>query len=215
MPNSVRHAVFLEPTGALHDAVLARKELTARTWPGATFVNHPPHCTLWVGTLRDAEAAQHAVQNAVARMTDWPSVDQLPAHVFFDDQLAGGGQTCVLALPVTAALIALQGIVADALAPHISQPADEELPAGLRHSPYRESWRRYGFPFVGAHWLPHFTIASLPVERTDDSITQFLNEPPLHVHSTCDLSFWKVDGERHERCAWLRSASTTTAVTPR
>ena len=67
------------------------------------------------------------------------------------------------------------------------------------NSVLKESFVSYGFPFVGSHWIPHFTIASLITNRTHPIITDFMQWKPLYIMNWFNISFWHIDDEHHTR----------------
>jgi hypothetical protein len=191
-----RHAVVIEPEGEIREAVLAWKARAAAEWPSAVYLHHPPHCTLWVGDLR-RDAVVEPVLDAVARVAEFSLAARSP-HVFFDDALAAGGQTCAFGAALTDDLARLQHVVAEAVQPDRRAVSDDELPAPLRCDPFLTSWRDYGFPFVGAHWLPHFTVAALPVPRDHRVVAEFLASTECWQMTVSRVSWWRVAGDRHE-----------------
>lgn len=197
-----RMAVFIEPHGELHDLVVAWKSRIARRWPAAAYVDHPPHATVWVGDVRSCDEAEHSVTEAVSRVVDFSIAIRGP-HVFYDDAPAGGGQTCAFAAKSTDLLAHLQRAVAGALREHRTLVSDDRLSASLRQEPFLQSWREFGFPFVGPHWIPHFTIASLPVRRDDPVLTEFLSTMPSCEMALGQLGWWRITAGRHERLATL------------
>ena len=63
-----------------------------------------------------------------------------------------------------------------------------------------ESYKTYGFPFVGPNWLPHMTISSV--------ITEDKNHPLIQRFKRCDVQFsqktsqislWEINGDFHKR----------------
>lgn len=202
MSETVRHAVFIEPEGALRDMVIAWKARVSRQWPGAAYLTHPPHSTMWVGYVHDGDLVRGALKNAAAQVPAFAISIQSP-RVFYDDVLAGGGQTCAFAATLVASLTRLQQLFCDALRVHRSASIDADLPPPLRRAPFLESWRQYGFPFVGPHWIPHFTVASLPVRRDDPVVAEFLRSAPTWEMTLYGVSWWRIARERHERLAWL------------
>ena len=193
-----RHAVFVEPEGAARAAVVDWKARIARQFPGSAYLHHPPHGTLWVGHVSRADDALAALRRAVAAVPAVAGFACRP-HVFYDDAMAGGGQTCAFAAPLTSDLAALQHAVSEALVPYCAVPALVDVPAPLRHEPFVSSVRRYGFPFVGAHWIPHFTVASLLIPRDAALIHEFLEEGPQPSDSIQYVSWWRIVGDDHER----------------
>jgi hypothetical protein len=191
-----RYAAVIEPGGALRDMVAAMKRRMADAWPASRLVSHPPHGTLWYG--RSQAAAGAHVAAAVRRARPFAIRVRGP-RVFHDDALAGGGQTCVLEVERAEALDSLQRLVAEAVAADREPDSDEALAPALRVAPYLESWRRYGFPFVGSHWIPHFTIGSLPCAAGDRAVAAFLDErPAISIDRVTEVAWWRVDGDLHE-----------------
>ena len=181
--NSARHAVFIEPQGDLREMVVAWKARVAGRWPSAAYLSHPPHSTVWVGDVVGGGGIEHALVVAASRVPAFTLAIRSP-HVFFDDALAGGGQTCAFAAVLTDDLLGLQQAVVEAVRAHRTPGSAD-------------------FPFAGAHWIPHFTVASLPVGREDPVIEQFLGTRVSCEMPVRQLSWWRVLGERHERLASL------------
>ena len=206
MRETVRHAVFIEPEGDLRDLVIRWKERVASLWPAARYLHHPPHSTVWVGELVDGEAAGRELEKVASKMRG-TRVSVKSACVFYDDALAEGGQTCAFGAALTDGLADFQQVLCQSLRAHRKEMSDDSLAAPLRREPYFHSWRQYGFPFVGPHWAPHFTVASLPVRRDDPVIGEFLASKPPEATRFC-LSWWRVIGEQHERLAELRLAAS-------
>lgn len=193
-----RHAVFVEPEGAVRAAVVDWKARIARQFPGSAYVHHPPHGTLWVGRVSHAHDALTALRRAVAAVPTVAGFACRP-HVFYDDVMAGGGHTCAFVAPLTPELAAVQHAVSEALVPYCAVPALVDVPAPIRQEPFLSSLRRYGFPFVGGHWIPHFTVASLPIPRDAALIRQFLEEGQQPGDSIRAVSWWRIIGDDHEQ----------------
>jgi hypothetical protein len=191
-----RYAAVIEPDGEIREAVLAWKARVAALWPSAVYVHHPPHCTLWVGDLCRDDVVENALE-AVSRLPEFRVAARAP-HVFFDDALAGGGQTCAFAVAPTDELARLQWAVSEAVRQDRRPVSDDELPAPLRREPFLHSWRDYGFPFVGAHWIPHFTVAALPVSRDHPLVAEFLASTASRPMTVTRVTWWRVIGDRHE-----------------
>jgi len=202
MTEPARHAAFIEPDELLRETICAWKTRVAARWPNAVYLPHPPHCTLWVGAVRDASAARAAVESAVAAVAPL-TIDRLSPHVFAGDALAKGGQTCAFAAPLSEPLAALQRAVCEAVRLGGVGADDEALPAGLRHGPVLASWRRFGFAFAGPHWIPHFTVAAIPAPPGDALVAEFMNAPAAPATAVRHVSWWRIEDDSHERMAEL------------
>ena len=67
-------------------------------------------------------------------------------------------------------LIALQAKIADAIQ---SLHRSIDTPDFVKNNKVlRTSFKKYGYPFVGSHWIPHLTIASLRTNQNHSLITE-------------------------------------------
>ena len=80
----------------------------------------------------------------------------------------------------------------------------------MRSEPFLGSWRDYGFPFVGSHWIPHFTVAALPVPRDHHLLAEFLESTGCQQMTVRRVTWWRVVGDRHEQLASQRLAPPPT-----
>jgi hypothetical protein len=187
--------IFLEPTGSLRDSLVAAKEALAARAPRAAYTSHPPHCTVLHGVYGNSDGWLEPLRRRLAgfpgflvRTTGWVE--------FRDDPLAGGGHTLGYRLELSSSLAELQLVVADCLAPFAKQPGAHPL---RDLEPYASSLRRFGFPFVGPHWIPHCTIGSPGAEEAVAIIPALKRFPIHHVFRAEHLSVWAIDGDRHVR----------------
>lgn len=164
--------------------------------PGQAYCSHPPHCTLlfgnfgspadWLQTLRKSVATLDAFE------LETDSWQQFPG-----DPLAGGGHTVAYRAHRSPALGSLQQTVADCVAPFkVTASAPHPLTGT---EPFATSLRKFGSPFVGSHWIPHFTIGSPMVSAMDPLLAQLMSGSSCHRFTVRALSVWHVEGDRHER----------------
>ena len=59
------------------------------------------------------------------------------------------------------------------------------------------SVKKYGYPFVGKHWLPHFTIGSIKNKRGSNEFKQFVEEKVKFTNNKNYISVWKISGNKH------------------
>lgn len=197
-------AIFLEPTGPLRDALLGRKAHLERAMPGQAYCSHPPHCTLLFGDYGPPAAWFDALRAAVHGVPPFP-VETEGWQLFPNDLLAGGGTTVAFRVRLGPQLGQLQRIVAETLAPH-RPPAARAAAAGhplAAREPFATSLGRYGFPFVGEHWIPHFTIGSPRVGAETPLVRELSTGSPCHAFRLGEISVWRVAGEEHTRQAGL------------
>jgi hypothetical protein len=64
---------------------------------------------------------------------------------------------------------------------------------------YKESYDRYGFPFVGSHWVPHLTIASF--KKEGKKLIDEIKTTPINLdikESGGSLALFKILGDSHQ-----------------
>ena len=194
--NNLFHAWFVEPIGSLADFIQRQKQSIAQRWPDAIYLCHPPHATLIVGTFEDTAESRKSVAAAVAGMTSFPISITGPA-VFANDTRAGGGQTLVAGVGMADPKFHdLQFAVAEAMVPFRIPQSDAD---DACTDPLVRSERRYGYPFVGAHWRPHFTIASLPVAEGDEVVVRWLDDRFRFEEPVTEVSLWRIVGDTHTK----------------
>ena len=122
-------------------------------------------------------------------------------HLFPNDPLAGGGHPLAYRAERSAALENLQLSAAEAMQPCIVKQAVPE--AFADNSALRLSSERYGFPFVGEHWIPHFTVASLSTDPGHALISEFMEQKPDFAFQIRCLTVWTIEEDRHRKVATL------------
>jgi hypothetical protein len=190
-------AVFIEPAGKLRAFLSLWKGRVSRDLGPQPYLNHPPHGTLWCSAVRDTGRWALDVRAAVSRLVPFALRTSGPM-VFWDDAPAGG-HTLALRAASSGPLRRLQMAVAAASAAHVDGRKAPRLPGPLRREPFESSRRRYGFPFVGEHWIPHFTLASLQTPREHPLIASFLGRRRRHAMTVRRVSLWEVRGDAHRR----------------
>jgi hypothetical protein len=193
----------------------ACKSRVASLFPDAPYLRHHPHLTLFVARDPTPHSAARAIIEHVAAAMRDPDVRTIHFRGwrgFENDSLAAGGTTLVLDVVPTPALFRVQHQIAEAWHAARVKPADPEPGASdpllsvFRAGPARESLVRYGWPFVGPHWLPHATVAAIPADGGQPGQDLFrelldLSTPDHAVLPYVELA--RVKGDEHETLATL------------
>jgi hypothetical protein len=196
-----RHAIFIEPTGTLLTRIDEMKGTVRALLPGSPYCDHPAHSSIVVAPLKDpAAGASHLPASlAIAPFT----IQAGEPIVFYEDAFTAGHTLAWRARP-NSNLLALQRAVAHLLAPLVDRQALPPLPPSIAREPFLSSYQRFGFPFVGDHWIPHFTIASLRTARTHPMITTFLAQAESFALPVTEISLWLVSGEAHTKLRTIK-----------
>ena len=76
---------------------------------------------------------------------------------------------------------------------------NNEIPEFFKnHKQLYNSYLDFGFPFVGEHWIPHFTISSLKVAKNHKIIRDFLLDQIDISFTVNTVSIWNIKGNQHQ-----------------
>ena len=82
----------------------------------------------------------------------------------------------------------------------ISVLAINDMPIYLKeNSDLISSYKRYQYPFVGSHWIPHMSIASLKTKKNHSLIYNFLNETENFQMKVTEVSCWSIKKDQHQK----------------
>ena len=186
-------SVFLLPKGDLKAELVHWKERVKNELLDQPYTTHPPHMTfinMKVKNENDGIAAISALSNSINPF----QITVNRKDVFWDDT-ATGGHTLFFGVENNENLYALQILLAEAL---------QEVKKHIPHPHYLtdnkqllESYDKYGFPFVGAHWIPHFSVSSLRTEKTHPIIEDFLSMTKQYHFIANQISLWRVEDDEH------------------
>jgi len=189
--------IFIEPTGSLAGAIRSLKAEVERQLPGQKFCSHPPHSTLIYGKYQDPQLWRAELIKAVGSQCAFP-IRTTEFGFFYDDALAGGGHTVVFKAQPVPEVYALQKACGDVLK---NWRGEVEAARGglLEREPFKSSFEQYGFPFVGPHWIPHFTIASLKLAKDSPLLRALTSGEVRHEFLLDRVSVWEIEGDLHTK----------------
>ena len=61
------------------------------------------------------------------------------------------------------------------------------------------SYKKFGFPFVGDHWIPHFSVSSLNLKRGSKFYKSFMIDCVKHSFKVETISIWEINGNKHKK----------------
>lgn len=187
-------AVFLEPHKELSSVIQTWKKRIDFVLPFQPYCSHPPHCTLIHVDVSNEKIAALKIKKALEDVFSFTiEIDQV--GIFWQDMETGGGHTLYLRIKAKPEIFKLQLKIAKILSPIVNS---KKIPNHIyNNSVLRESFKSYGFPYVGSHWIPHFTIASLKTEKSHPMITEFMKWQPSYTMIELNPSCWHIEGDKH------------------
>jgi len=192
-------AVFILPMGSLVNDLVSWKERIKNELPGQPYTSHPPHMTLINTELINEKDGVIAISAIISSIKPF-QISVKRKNIFWDDSFTKG-HTLFFEVEYNDALFELQKSLAIALKPFKKKVSPPNYL--IEDNVILESFKTYGFPFIGRHWKPHFSVASLKTEKTDPIIKDFLSKTSQYNFTVDQFSIWNVNGDEHTQLKTL------------
>ena len=182
------------PDGKLNAKIIQWKNIVEKELNNQPYTNHPSHLTIIHSEIEDKEATINEIKEYLCSLKSfYLTVNK--NNVFWDD-LSTSGHTLTYNIKKNIYLNNIQlklSLIFSKYKKHIV------IPESFRsHKDLYDSYVNYGFPFVGRHWIPHFTISSLRVEKNNIIIKKFLLDKLDISIKVNKISVWNINGSQHQ-----------------
>ncbi len=188
---ATKYGIFWIPNEEINQYVESWKNRIRKVEPDAVYLNHPVHATIFLfnGFEEDQSEIISTIKNSKINFL-------LEGWRVFENDLVTNADTLAIGLKPSISGSEFQLNVAISLLKFVSEPVFYK---NSWEGVYKESFQRYGFPFVGGHWIPHLTIASVKNDAKalieEAKLTTInLNQEQLEGH----ISLFKISGENHQ-----------------
>ena len=185
--------IFIEPNNQLKKYIVKWKNKINKKFTRTKLTSHPPHSTIYYANLTTNKDI-FEVLNKISKKTNSFKISVNRTLIFYDDKLTGGDTMCLL-INKNKKLFQLQKKIAENLKLFIKKNTDINSKLTGKH--LIASQRKYGYPFVGNHWLPHFTIGSIKSKRNSNEFKKFVEEKIKYMNNVSHISVWKVSKKNH------------------
>ena len=186
--------VFIVPDGKLNMKIIQWKDKVERELNDQPYTNHPSHLTIIHSEIENKKAAINEIKEYLCSLKSfYLTVNK--NNVFWDD-LSTSGHTLTYNIKKNIYLSNIQlklSLIFSKYKKHIVIPDSFK-----DHKQLYDSYVNYGFPFVGKHWIPHFTISSLRVGKNNIIIKKFLLDKLNISIEVNKISVWNINGSQHQ-----------------
>jgi broad specificity phosphatase PhoE len=186
-----KYGIFWIPNEELYQYVEVWKNRFQKIEPDASFLNHPVHSTIFLFYAHEQDQSQFISKIKNVKIdflvNTW--------KIFYND-LVTGGDTLSIGLVPNSLAFKFQLDLAESLLKFIVKPISYK---NSWEGEYKKSYERYGFPFVGSHWIPHLTIAS--VKKEGKKLIDEIKITPINLNlkeSGGSLALFKILGDSHQ-----------------
>ena len=163
--------VFIVPNCELKSKITFWKKKIEKELHEQPYTNHPPHLTIIHSNINEHKAAINEIKECLEGLKSF-KLTVYKNNIFWDD-LCTGGNTLSYNIKKNKYLNEIQKKLSAVFSKY---KETNEIPKFFRtQKQLYKSYQNFGFPFVGEHWIPHFTISSLKVDK-NHKITENCHE---------------------------------------
>jgi hypothetical protein len=191
-----KFGIFFQPEEKLARFIMDCKKRVDQTLPNQAYCNHPPHSTILCTWLREIEKVMLLLEELLSEEVPIP-YNVKESMCFYDDVLTGGHTVAMKIDDTSFRMSDLQVKVAEGLSTFIDFRAAPKPSGFLLSDPFRSSYKKFASPFVGSHWIPHMSIASLEVEKDDPLLLSLLKSEFKHGGFFNKVSLFEINGDIH------------------
>ena len=149
--------VFIEPEKSLKKFIIKWKNIIKLDFKNQKYVDHPPHLSLYVGCLKLNDALIGEISKKIQNFGEIEL--KINKSDFFFNDVYTKKDTIFLKVRKNKKLALLQLQISNICKKHLIYKRKKKIK--FSDDVLNRSYLKYGFPFVGSHWIPHFTIASI------------------------------------------------------
>ena len=194
--------IFLEPNKKIRKVIIKWKKNLKKKNIKGKFINHPPHSTIFFANIRNKKKLFLILEKIIADFKQF-KITINKTSVFKND-LFTGGDTIYLNIKKNKKLFLLQKKIANNLRPLVNKKSKN---IKFKNNLLGSSQKKYGFPFVGNHWIPHFTIGSVKnfIEMNDYKTFRKLK---INLkYEIYKISIWEIIGNKHIKLKEIKLAT--------
>ncbi len=186
--------VFIVPERELKSKIIHWKEKIKKQIHEQPYTNHPPHLTIIHSNIEQHKTAIQEIKKCLQGLKSF-TLKVHQNNIFWDD-LFTEGHTLSYKVKKSQYLNNIQNKLSDIF---FKYKENNQIPEVFKsHKQLYNSYRNFGFPFVGRHWVPHFTISSLKVDKDHRIIQEFLLEKIDVSFTVNKVSIWNINGNQHQ-----------------
>ena len=185
--------IFIEPNKDLKKYIDKWKKKIDKKFIRTKLTSHPAHSTIYYANLKKDKDVLKTLETILKTVNSF-EISVNKTLIFYDDALTGGDTMCLL-VNKNNKLFQIQKKIAENLKSFIKKNSNSNRK--FTNKTLSTSVKKYGYPFVGKHWLPHFTIGSIKDKRNSSELKQFVEERVKFTNNINYISAWKINGNKH------------------
>ena len=187
--------IFIEPKYELRNYIVKWKLKIKKKYSNTKYINHPPHLTLFFANISKENKAIEAIENVANQLKSF-KIHINQAGIFVNDAFTGK-DTIYLKINKNRKIYLLQKKIANNLKFLVNKRKLNNF-KNLNNN-LKKSFLNYGYPFVGTHWKPHFTIGSINNFKNKEEYKKFFDKKINFTNEVKVISLWRINQKKHTK----------------
>ena len=185
--------IFIEPKGKCNHFIKKWKKFLNSKFKVNNYALHPPHLSIYVGNLKLEKSLVLELKKLSKKFNEIEIV--INKLDIFQNDVFTKKDTIFLRVKKNKTLSTFQLRVAKIvknyfLSSKTTNFSDKNL---------NNSYQNFGFAFVGRHWIPHFTLASVKNFNKSSVYRKMIKKKILFKFKIKKISLWKINKEKHKK----------------
>ena len=190
--------IFIEPKYENLKIIRIWKKLIRKNFKDQKYLNHPPHLTIAVFDFKK-KIVINDLKNSFKRIRlKKIYLRILKSSIFYNDPITNG-DTLHFVVKKNKELTNLQKKILKKSTEYSGLIMRKKK---LKDKKFNSNLKKFGYPFTGKEWLPHFTIASIKGKLKTKNIifNKFLKQKiTKKLFKVDNFSVWQITGEKHRK----------------
>jgi broad specificity phosphatase PhoE len=185
-----KYGIFWIPENKLKDYVKYWKLKIKGLEEQADYLYHPVHATIFL-----FEAYEKDQTSIISSIKNRKINFKVEGWKLFEKDSITSGETITISLKASEEIYIFQEYIVKTLLSFSINPIKYN---NNWMGEFKESYEKYGFPFVGNHWIPHLTVAS--VKNEGKTLLNEIISTPINIEHPVDgyLALFKIFDETQE-----------------
>ena len=187
----IKLGIFIIPEKKLKSIILRLKKIVKKRFGKQTYLNHLPHCTLYVFETSKKNLQEiKKIRNLKKKGNNF--FYSKNTNIFLNDPITKKN-TYIIEINKNKFLTNLQIQVLK-----IFKKYSQKKKIRFLNKRMQNNYRLYGYPFIKLNWKPHFTIASIsPKKDQSDFVEKFGKYKVNYKQSLNNIFVYQISKDKH------------------
>ena len=188
---------FIEPDKKLKKIIINFKRTVKKNYGNQIYLSHPAHLTLFTITVK-RKLAKDKIIKITKFVKNFKNIKiKISKIKFFYSDPQTKGHTMFFSLKKNTSLNNFQMKMIRFL--NLIVESKNIVKKNKFGGKLKKNYKRYGYPFVGKNWIPHFTISSISKKHNLEKIQSLVKKK---ISLTCNvkkISIWRINKNQHKK----------------